>query len=210
MVDQSLHGQRLVNKACTEPALSPLEPHLSNLVKLRNLLKHNEHVPLAEPTQAAIELVRSVLALLRLSAIEIAAKPVYTITEDERIDVVTSMMQTNVYTAVPVMRKHRIIGVFSEATAVRLLARSSRDGVAVAGRVGDMLEFLDQPDQSDDYAHYRCTGPSTAATDVVDWFGDSTTAGIRLNAVFVTATGAVDDPPAGVITAWDLRNVAKR
>jgi len=202
------YGNDLVKAACEEdPALTPFKSELLVLVKLRNLVAHNHHRPLVEPTKAAADLLRSILQLVKLKALDIATSPVFSVAEDAEVETLVATMEREVYTAVPVLRDERIVGVFSEATALRVIAhRLSAAGPKVS-RVGDLGCLLDPPDQTDRFAHYRCALPATSATDIFRWFGESTAAGVRLNAVFVTDSGDLQRPPLGVITAWDLRKI---
>lgn len=184
---------------------------LNRFRRLRNIINHetSEGEWLAVPTDETVEKMKDIYEKLTGSATayDIATKNIYTTSPDAMIGKVIETMKENVYTHIPVLDGEDFLGIFSESTVIKWLAKNrEEDGFLLeeAG-VGDIVGFLDKG--NDKFNNYRFVAKDEEALKVDEMFNESVKKGVRLGAVFVTQNGKRNEGLLGIITSWDLTKI---
>jgi len=173
---------------------------LLKLAGLRNILVHHNGPAITEPTDIALETLEKIRQVLTKppSVLEISSRPLILCTDDTSIKEVVRYMHEKKYTQMPVTHEKHLIGIFSNETLQRWVAEHiSDDGLlAVEKLVHDIREHLD-PLFPEDFL------PRNAEAFIIEKLF-SNTATRRINALFVTENGRIDECLLGIITPHDL------
>ncbi|MFH1061942.1 MAG: CBS domain-containing protein [Candidatus Omnitrophota bacterium] len=182
---------------------------LKELGDIRNKLSHG--VPLIVPTEEAIKKIEDIY--LRLvsppSVLTIAIKNVYTCEVTVKISAVIKVMKEKLYTHVPVYKKGKFLGLFSERVVTCWVAsfvpEDEEEFIIVQNTVGELEELIQQDADNE----YRFVSKNLNVYDIEEMFFDYIEKGRRLGAVFITENGKKDEGLLGIITAWDLPKIKK-
>ncbi len=111
------------------------------------------------------------------------------------------VMQRNDYSYIPIVENHRIIGVFSTKTLMRLVAENGIDfSETLKFRdIADYTRLVDEPN-----AHYGFINPNTTVEDVSLKFQRSKTRKVRLDMLFITDNGRPDGTLQGMVTPVEI------
>lgn len=116
-------------------------------------------------------------------------------------EVIRRMKQER-FSYVPVLETDRLIGVFSQET---LFSRISRDDAFLVEKTLTMADFQDLlPLDRHDSEGFAFIGRTASIRDAEAAFGEVGPAGKRLEILFITEQGRVDQKLLGLTTIWDL------
>lgn len=186
---------------------------LIEYLQLRNAIVHKTTgKPIAEPHTEVITAIRELYKRLihPPTAIELAAKPVFSCkTSDQLMDVIAQMKQ-HFYSMVPVYHDRHFVGVLSDHSLV-LWMGSLQKGQNVdlnTQTVGSLQEYFGN--QDDKYSGYRFIEPDTDVFTIRNFFLSFISEKKRLGAVFITKSGTEKGEILGVITAWDMSKIGQQ
>lgn len=180
---------------------------LMEYLQLRNALVHKTTgEPIAEPHDDVLVAIKKIYQKLihPPTALDLAARPVYTCSTSDSLDTVVTQMKQHFYSMVPVYHDNRFVGVLSDHSLVLWL------GDMVGDRpinlrdhtVADLQDYYGHED--DKFSGYRFTTVDTDVYTIRDFFMSFTSEKKRLGAVFLTRSGHSLDKIEGIITAWDV------
>jgi len=184
---------------------------LIEYLQLRNAIVHKTTgEPIAEPHAEVITAIRELHTRLTNppTALELAAKPVYSCQTSDRLMDVIPQMKQHFYSMVPVYHDKHFVGVLSDHSLV-LWMGSLQKGENVdlnTQTVGGLQEYFGH--QDDKYSGYRFITPETDIFTVRDFFLSFISEKKRLGAVFITKTGSEQSEITGIITAWDMSKIS--
>lgn len=183
---------------------------LIEYLQLRNAIVHKTTgMPIAEPHDEVIEGITQLYHQLidPPTALELAAKPVYTCSTSDKVETVVAQMKQHFYSMVPVYHDTHFVGVLSDHSIVLWLGDLQDGHILNLGEktVGHLQEFFGH--QDDKYSGYRFISPDTDVYTIRDFFMSFTSEKKRLGAVFITESGDEQDKIIGIITAWDMSKI---
>jgi hypothetical protein len=166
--------RRLVDSLSkTNEIIGAYKYDLIEFLELRNAIVHKSTgAPIAEPDPQIVLQLEKILNELQhpLTAIDIAAEPVFTCQTTTKIVDVLETMTSKFYTSVPVYDNKKFVGVFSDRSIVEWLTTQARQGtISLADKTLAMIQpFLH--DKDDKYHSYRFVAKSTSAHEVRESF----------------------------------------
>lgn len=178
---------------------------LKDLSALRNLFSHSDREKyIAEVNQLAFDEIDNLILLLENPPTvgKLFTKDVYSVTTTDSIKIVISDMNKNIYTHVPVYRNSSFLGIFSESTIVSWLSEMSDNGIFDINKylIGDVnRKYLNNTTNI-----VQFISEDSDIFKIPMMFSQAINKKSRLGALIITKTGKRDEPPVGIITAWDL------
>lgn len=182
---------------------------LDLLRDIRNLLSHNagrDGEPVVEPSREMLERLDAVTEHVRKPR---RARDFGTRGEDvlcahlnDEIRSVMRNMRKNGYSHVPVEEQNSVVGVFSVKCLFDYLAENGLDALEPGARIsvlGDRIR-LDRKQGE----RYMFVSADCSIAYVRNAFQRFTERNCRLGMVFVTETGAPDEPLICMLTPWDV------
>jgi len=111
-------------------------------------------------------------------------------------------MQRNDYSYIPIVDDHRIVGVFSTKTIMRLVAENVTSVFSETLTFKDIMNYIRLVEEPN--AHYGFVNPNVTVEDISLKFQRSKTRKVRLDMLFITDNGRSDGLLQGMITPSDL------
>lgn len=190
-----------------------IEKHYEDLKifsNLRNTIVHENSFggkAIAEPHKDILKLYKDIVKEIitprnALDTLAVEFKDLYTeILNSNTLDVVKEMHAKG-FSNVPIMRKNKIIGVFSENT---IFAKVARDGFLKDLSTSKINDFRDHISLTEGISEYYVfIDKNATALDATDLFLNNTLKRRRIGAIFVTKDGTANSKVLGMITPWDI------
>ena len=182
---------------------------LDLLREIRNILSHNAGVDgkaVIEPSDEMLARLDEVIAHVRKPRVAAdfgtpADQVLYAHPNDSIVNVMRNMRK-NGYSHVPVEDKGRVVGVFSVKCIFDYLAEEGLDMLNDRARIsalGDRIRLDFRKGE-----RYMFASADASIVTVRKAFQRYTERNRRLSAVFVTQSGAADEPLICIITPWDV------
>jgi CBS domain-containing protein len=204
------HQNLIVKMAAQESDFSRGQSDLQTFARLRNALVHNPYSPgvdpIAEPHESVVEeyekIVQRLLHPPSCLTIAVPASAVYATNWDQHVLEVVRVMNSKVYTHVPVLEDGRVVGVFSENTVFSYLADHGQARISSETRISEFREFM--PVRKHASEVFGFLSETSTIVDLARLFQETFKLRQRLAVVFITDNGQETGRLLGLVTAWDM------
>jgi CBS domain-containing protein len=191
------------------PQYKSLRSNLAFCRMLRNLLSHydwskagNDMVVVTEQALRQVNNLYYSLNPVTLMRLAIRAGQIFAPSPSDSVLAAVKVMQRNDYSYIPIVDNHRIIGVFSTKTLMRLVAENIASVFSESLTFKDIMDYIRLVDESN--THYGFIDSNTSVEDVSLKFQRSKTRRVRLDVLFITDNGRSDGVLQGMITPGDV------
>jgi len=191
------------------PKYKTLRSNLAFCRILRNLLSHydwskagNDMVIVTEQAVRQVNNLYYSLNPMTLMRVAIRAGQIFAPSLDDSVLAAVKVMQRNDYSYIPIVENHRIVGVFSTKTIMRIVSENHSILLSDNLKFRDIADFIRLLDES--VSHYGFIDPNTTVEDVSLKFQRSKTRKVRLDMLFITDNGRSDGVLQGMITPVDI------
>ena len=191
------------------PKYKTLRSNLAFCRLLRNLLSHydwskagNDMVIVTDQALRQVNNLYYALNPVTLMRVAIRAGQIFAPSPTDSVLAAIKVMQRNDYSYIPIVENHRIVGVFSTKTIMRIVAEENSALLSDGLKFNDIKDFIRLADES--VAHYGFIDPNTNLEDVSEKFQRSKNRKMRLDMLFITDNGRSDGLLQGMITPVDL------
>ena len=176
---------------------------------LRNLLSHydwskagNDLIIVTDQALRQVNNLYYSLNPVTLMRVAIRAGQIFAPAPVDSVMAAVKVMARNDYSYIPIVENHRIVGVFSTKTILRIVAENNSALLSESLKFKDILDFIRLTDESE--AHYGFIGPNTNLEDVGEKFQRSKKRRVRLDMLFITDNGKPDGLLQGMVTPVDI------
>ena len=191
------------------PQYKGLRSNLAFCRMLRNLLSHydwskagNDMVIVTDQAVRQVNNLYYSLNPVTLMRVAIRAGQIFAPSPEDSVLAAVKVMQRNDYSYIPIVENHRIVGVFSTKTLMRIVAENGSALLSETLKFRDIANFIRLADES--VAHYGFIDPNTTVEDVSLKFQRSKTRKVRLDMLFITDNGRYDGTLQGMVTPVDI------
>ena len=191
------------------PKYKSIRSNLAFCRMLRNLLSHYDWSKAGNDmiivTDQAIRQVNNLyysLNPMTLMRVAIRAGQIFAPSPEDSVLAAVKVMQRNDYSYIPVVENHRIVGVFSTKTIMRLVAENNGVNISETLKFKEIADLIQLKDESN--AHYGFINPNMTVEDISLKFQRSKTRRMRLEMLFITDNGRSDGLLQGMVTPVDL------
>ena len=191
------------------PQYKSLGSNLAFCRMLRNMLSHydwskagNDMVIVTDQAVRQVNNLYYSLNPVTLMRLAIRAGQIFAPALSDSVLAAVKVMQRNDYSYIPIVDNHRIIGVFSTKTLMRLVAENVTSIFSESLTFKEIMNFIRLVDEPN--AHYGFIDPNTTVEDVSLKFQRSKTRRVRLDVLFITDNGRSDGILQGMITPGDI------
>lgn len=191
------------------PKYKSLRSNLAFCRVLRNLLSHydwskagNDLVIVTDQALRQVNNLYYSLNPVTLMRLAIRAGQIFAPAPTDSVLAAIKVMQRNDYSYIPIVENHRIIGVFSTKTIMRLVAEHASLALSESLTFNDITDYIRLVDESN--AHYGFVNPNVTVEDVSLKFQRSKTRRVRLDMLFITDNGRSDGQLQGMVTPVDI------
>ena len=191
------------------PQYKSLRSNLAFCRVLRNMLSHydwskagNDMVIVTDQAVRQVNNLYYSLNPVTLMRLAIRAGQIFAPSQSDSVLAAVKVMQRNDYSYIPIVDNHRIIGVFSTKTLMRLVAENVSSLFSESLTFKDIMDFIRLVGEPN--AHYGFIDPNTTVEDVSLKFQRSKTRRVRLDVLFITDNGQSDGILQGMITPGDI------
>ena len=191
------------------PQYKSLRSNLAFCRVLRNLLSHydwskagNDLVIVTDQAVRQVNNLYYSLNPVTLMRVAIRAGQIFAPAPSGSVLAAVKVMQRNDYSYIPIVENHRIIGVFSTKTIMRLVAEHASLALSESLTFKDIADYTRLVDESN--AHYGFVNPNVTVEDVSLKFQRSKTRRVRLDMLFITDNGRSDGQLQGMVTPVDI------
>ena len=191
------------------PKYKSIRSNLAFCRMLRNLLSHYDWSKAGNDmiivTDQAIRQVNNLYYSLNpvtLMRVAIRAGQIFAPSPEDSVLAAVKVMQRNDYSYIPVVENHRIVGVFSTKTIMRLVAENNGVNISETLKFKEIADLIQLKDESN--AHYGFINPNRTVEDISLKFQRSKTRRMRLDMLFITDNGRSDGLLQGMVTPVDL------
>lgn len=191
------------------PQYKSIRSNLAFCRVLRNLLSHydwskggNDMIIVTDQAVRQINNLYYSLNPVTLMRKAIRVGQIFAPSPEDSVLAAVKVMQRNDYSYIPIVENHRIVGVFSTKTIMRIVAENSSAFLSEDLKFNNIADFTRLVDES--VAHYGFIDPNTNMEDVSLKFQRSKTRKVRLDMLFITDNGRWDGVLQGMITPVDL------
>lgn len=191
------------------PKYKSLRSSLAFCRVLRNVLSHydwskagNDMVIVTDQAVRQVNNLYYSLNPVTLMRLAIRAGQIFAPAPTDSVLAAVKVMQRNDYSYIPIVDNHRIIGVFSTKTLMRLVAENISSIFSESLTFKDIMDFIRLVDEPN--AHYGFIDPNTTVEDVSLKFQRSKTRRVRLDVLFITDNGNSNGTLQGMVTPGDI------
>ena len=191
------------------PQYKSLRSNLAFCRMLRNLLSHydwskagNDMVIVTDQAVRQVNNLYYSLNPVTLMRLAIRAGQIFAPSPSDSVLSAVKVMQRNDYSYIPVVENHRIVGIFSTKTLMRLVAENPSSVFSESLKFKDIMDFIRLADESN--THYGFINPNVTVEDVSLKFQRSKTRKVRLDVLFITDNGRADGMLQGMVTPGDV------
>ena len=191
------------------PQYKSLRSNLAFCRMLRNMLSHydwskagNDMVIVTDQAVRQVNNLYYSLNPVTLMRLAIRAGQIFAPSQSDSVLAAVKVMQRNDYSYIPIVDNHRIIGVFSTKTLMRIVAENVSSIFSESLTFKDIMDFIRLVDEPN--AHYGFIDSNTTVEDVSLKFQRSKTRRVRLDVLFITDNGQSDGILQGMITPGDI------
>lgn len=203
------HSFLIQELASSNRVVARYQQDMRAIAQLRNSLVHNPFPsaqPMAQPHPVIVrryeEIRNALLSPHTALSIAVPAQKIYTVSPESNLNEVLRAMDANIYTHVPVIKDHKMVGILSENTLLSYLAETGETIITNDMTVADLSPYLPlKTHRSELFVFLPRKAPLSKVFEV---FNDAIRKHKRVGMVFITEHGDENEKPLGIITAWDL------
>lgn len=191
------------------PQYKSIRSNLAFCRLLRNLLSHydwskagNDLVIVTDQALRQVNNLYYSLNPMTLMRVAIRVGQIFAPSPEDSVLAAVKVMQRNDYSYIPIVDNHRIVGVFSTKTLMRLVAENNGIDFSETLKFREIAEFTKLVDEQE--AHYGFINPNTTVEDVSLKFQRSKTRKVRLDMLFITDNGRSDGTLQGMVTPVEI------
>lgn len=191
------------------PQYKSLRSNLAFCRLLRNLLSHYDWskggADMVIVTDQAVRQVNNLYYALNpvtLMRVAIRAGQIFSPAPGDSVLAAVKVMQRNDYSYIPIVENHRIVGVFSTKTIMRIVAENNSALLSESLNFKDIADFIRLVEEP--MAHYGFINPNTTLEDVSLKFQRSKERKVRLDMLFITDNGRSDGVLQGMVTPREI------
>lgn len=192
-----------------KPQYKGIRSNLAFCRLLRNLLSHYDWSKggsdMVIVTDQAVRQVNNLYYALNpvtLMRVAIRAGQIFAPAPSDSVMAAVKVMQRNDYSYIPIVDNHRIVGVFSTKTLMRMVAENNTIAFSESLKFSEITDYTRL--REDFNAHYGFINPNTSLEDVSLKFQRSKTRRVRLDMLFITDNGRPDGILQGMVTPVDI------
>ena len=194
------------------PQYKNLRSNLSFCRILRNLLSHydwskagNDMIIITDQALRQVNNLYYSLNPVTLMRIAIRAGQIFAPASTDSVLNAIKVMHRNDYSYIPIVDNHRITGVFSIKTLLRIAAEDKIQELTDRLTFQDILDFIRITEDLD--RPYGFIDTNTTVEDAAELFQRSKRRKRKLDVLFITDNGKVDGTLQGMLTPTDLIGV---
>lgn len=191
------------------PQYKSIRSNLAFCRVLRNLLSHydwskagNDLVIVTDQAVRQVNNLYYSLNPVTLMRVAIRAGQIFAPSPEDSVFAAIKVMQRNDYSYIPIVENHRIIGVFSTKTIMRLVAENTASAFTESLKFKDIMDYIRLIDEQN--AHYGFINPNMTVEDVSLKFQRSKSRRVRLDMLFITDNGRSDGTLQGMVTPVEI------
>ena len=191
------------------PQYKGIRSNLAFCRLLRNLLSHydwskagNDMVIVTDQAVRQVNNLYYSLNPMTLMRVAIRSGQIFAPSPEDSVLAAVKVMQRNDYSYIPIVDNHRIVGVFSTKTLMRIVAEDNSVLFSENLKFRDIAGFTQLADEPT--AHYGFINPNTTVEDVSLKFQRSKSRKVRLDMLFITDNGRSDGTLQGMVTPVDI------
>lgn len=191
------------------PQYKSIRSNLAFCRMLRNLLSHydwskadNDMIIVTDQAVRQVNKIYYTINPLTLMRLAVRAGEIFAPSPADSVLSAVKIMQRNDYSYIPIVENHRIVGVFSTKTIMRLVAENNSvnfNDQLTFKDIADITNIVDEPN-----AHYGFIHSNTTVEDVSELFQRSKKRRVRLDVLFITDNGQSNGLLQGMVTPVDL------
>lgn len=192
-----------------KPQYKSIRSNLAFCRLLRNLLSHydwskggNDMVIVTDQAVRQVNNLYYALNPVTLMRVAIRAGQIFAPAPSDSVMAAVKVMQRNDYSYIPIVDNHRIVGVFSTKTLMRMVAENNTIAFSESLKFSEITDYTQLREDSN--AHYGFINPNTSLEDVSLKFQRSKTRRVRLDMLFITDNGRPDGILQGMVTPVDI------
>ena len=184
---------------------------IQSCADLRNFYQHDSKIKnryVSDVSDEAIEFIRSLTLIVndrkKCKDRCIPFKNVYWRTLNDSVKDTMRVMNTKMYTHVPILDGGKVIGVFDENSLFSFIS-SDTDGIFEFDdslRFSDLISFINLNDR--EMEEFKFLKITSWLDDAVSEFNKSFENGKRLGLLMLTASGKPNEELQGILTPWDV------
>lgn len=202
---RKLSSSSVVIEYIREADSEPVRVDLDLLREIRNILSHNageEGEAVVEPSQEMLDRLDGIIAYVRRPRLAIhygtPAGRIFSAHRNDRVIHVMRNMQKNGYSHVPVEEHGGVTGVLSIKSVFDFVALGGPDSLNDNTRIADLGAHIQLNER------YLFLPETASLMEVRNAFDRKMERNKRLSAVFITKTGAPEEPLLRMLTPWDV------
>ena len=192
-----------------KPQYKSIRSNLAFCRLLRNLLSHydwskggNDMVIVTDQAVRQVNNLYYALNPVTLMRVAIRAGQIFAPAPSDSVMAAVKVMQRNDYSYIPIVDNHRIVGVFSTKTLMRMVAENNTIAFSESLKFSEITDYTWLREDSN--AHYGFINPNTSLEDVSLKFQRSKSRRVRLDMLFITDNGRPDGILQGMVTPVDI------
>lgn len=192
-----------------KPQYKSIRSNLAFCRLLRNLLSHydwskggNDMVIVTDQAVRQVNNLYYALNPVTLMRVAIRAGQIFAPAPSDSVMAAVKVMQRNDYSYIPIVDNHRIVGVFSTKTLMRMVAENNTIAFSESLKFSEITDYTRLREDSN--AHYGFITPNTSLEDVSLKFQRSKSRRVRLDMLFITDNGRPDGILQGMVTPVDI------
>ncbi len=192
-----------------KPQYKSIRSNLAFCRLLRNLLSHydwskggNDMVIVTDQAVRQVNNLYYALNPVTLMRVAIRAGQIFAPAPSDSVMAAVKVMQRNDYSYIPIVDNHRIVGVFSTKTLMRMVAENNTIAFSESLKFSEITDYTRLREDSN--AHYGFINPNTSLEDVSLKFQRSKSRRVRLDMLFITDNGRPDGILQGMVTPVDI------
>lgn len=191
------------------PQYKNLRSSLSFCRILRNLLSHydwskagNDMIVVTDQAVRQVNNLYYSLNPVTLMRIAIRAGQIFAPTSADSVLNAIKVMHRNDYSYIPIVDNHRIVGIFSIKTLLKIAAEDKISTLTEQLTFHNILDFIRITDNPEN--QYDFINPNTTVEDASWMFRRSNQRKKKLDVLFITDNGKADGILQGMLTPADL------
>lgn len=202
-------NESIIGRLISVPQLKPYKEDLDYCRVVRNFLTHNPKVngtyPIV-PSKEMIELLEKCIKIVTNppDALNYAVQldNIMTASLEEKVVDVVQKMNESTYTHVPVLKKGKIIGVFSDNTVYSKMCAERTINITNETTIKEFEDYIPFNKHLNEY--FEFVPRKTMLFEIQELFHDNMKRHKLLAVVFITENGRRDEEILGMVTPWDL------
>jgi len=187
----------------------PYRYQLNVCREIRNLLSHNADSSgnaVVEPSASIVESLEDILRHVSMPRYALdygtpSEKILSAHPNDSAIDIMHRMDKQG-FSHVPVIERGKMTGVFSVRSLFSYLEQHGLESLDERSKIGELKDALDPGRRGSE--RYLFMPEKATILQVRAAFEERNERNSRLSAVFITPTGACDEPLLAMLTPWDV------